>query len=260
MRRRLTPRPAPSPPPARARPARPRAPRPALSARGRAGGRAGAEWPDDCPPGPRSSALLGASPARAAAARPRGSSPMVVAHHRLPHAFQVAPGPLTVALRSRGVRLRFSAAFWERRRGPAQALAVRGGGWGRTPKSPQRLWEREPEGPPHREELANGRRGRQHNVERPQNVNTSERAARHVRSRSPQPGDERSGAGGSARERASAPLDEVRRSPVPVSRRAVAPLLPTAPSQSPRGKDWRRTLPFSSDACSGRRPPLGAGL
>lgn len=39
---------------------------------------------------------------------------MLVAHHRLPHAFQFAPGPLTVALRSRSVRLRFGSAFWQR--------------------------------------------------------------------------------------------------------------------------------------------------
>lgn len=77
MRRRLTPRTAPSPPP----------PAPAQLARARRAlpsVRAGAEWPSGCPPGPCSPAPLGASPARAAAAASRRLLPQVGCPPRTP--------------------------------------------------------------------------------------------------------------------------------------------------------------------------------
>lgn len=124
MRRRLTPRTAPSPPP----------PAPAQLARARRAlpsVRAGAEWPHGCPPRPCSSAPAGASPARAAAAAPERLLPRAGCPPRTPACLPVhACFPLTRALGSRAVRLRFSSAFWEKQRGPAQAGAggVRGGG------------------------------------------------------------------------------------------------------------------------------------
>lgn len=79
---------------------------------------------------------------------------MLVAPRGRRQAFQVTPVPLTIAFGSRGARLRFSSAFRGRRRGPAQASGEdKGGG----PKSSQRLREREPEGPPLREERSRGR-------------------------------------------------------------------------------------------------------
>lgn len=82
MRRRLTPRTAPSPPP----------PAPAQLARARRAlpsVRAGAEWPHGCSPGPCSSAPLGASPARAAAAASERPLPRVSGPPRTPASLPV---------------------------------------------------------------------------------------------------------------------------------------------------------------------------
>ncbi|XP_050022095.1 translation initiation factor IF-2-like isoform X1 [Alexandromys fortis] len=189
MRRRLTPRRAPSPPPparppARARPARPRAPRPALPsvrAGGRTGGRRVAAGL------PSRTALL--RPARHSTCARRGCSRLT---GRPPPAPARPPARCPISGRR-------AAAARPRRAGtggPTQAPGKPG-----LPCDPRR---REPRARPSGRsqtaaaEPANGERGRRHNVERPRNVNTPERAARHVRGRRQPPGDEPLGRPGPA--------------------------------------------------------------
>ncbi|XP_050022102.1 translation initiation factor IF-2-like isoform X2 [Alexandromys fortis] len=218
MRRRLTPRRAPSPPPparppARARPARPRAPRPALPsvrAGGRTGGRRVAAGL------PSRTALL--RPARHSTCARRGCSRLT---GRPPPAPARPPARCPISGRR-------AAAARPRRAGtggPTQAPGKPG-----LPCDPRR---REPRARPSGRsqtaaaEPANGERGRRHNVERPRNVNTPERAARHVRGRRQPPGDEPLGRPGPAAHKEAPQSREQDVNPQLLLQRPCDAMLPT---------------------------------
>lgn len=120
-------------------------------------------------------------------------------------------------------------------------------------------------------EPANGERGRRHNVERPRNVNTPERAARHVRGRSQPPGDEPLGRPGpSAHRKAPQPREQVRvrralpslsrfRAPSPAVRPSVRGTRPGAGRAAPRahspGRAPRPAMPRRQRALRSPRDP-----